>query len=140
MIAELIWNNTNENFSDNLTTNEKITFYFLIGFYIIVTIIVAYYKPINLFKIIRFKEPKNSKTINKVFSLILAIFFSIVFWIVKVLEVLFFNNKNFFSNIGSKIKTKTKKTKPKRKRSLKKRITTREKVELYNNPRDLIIR
>lgn len=135
MLIEYLWNNNNENFTDNLTSTEKITIYFLIGFYFVVTLLVAYYRPINLFNIFRINEPKNSNIINKIFSIFLALFMSIIFWIVKVLEFFVFSDK--FKKMWSKVKSKVKtKTKPKPKRQLKSRtkVNTKEIKEIYIKP------
>lgn len=67
---------------------------FLIVFYIVATLFVAYRFPINfsrLLNIILSSKFRLDESINYAINFILAIFFSMIFWIIKIVELLIYN-------------------------------------------------
>jgi len=90
---------------DKLTDTQLNIVYFLIFTYVFVTIYVAIKYPIGG---------------NLVLSLVLAIFFSTLFWFIKIIEVIFFSSKE----IKRKIKT----------RRAKKNNKTNKKGKKYYQP------
>lgn len=76
----------------NVYEGEDIKWYYLIlvAFYIGVTLYVAYKYPIKFPKLINkllSTKLKLQNTTNHIINFILAFFFSVVFWVIKIIEI-----------------------------------------------------
>lgn len=83
-------NSTRENLNDSdWSFTEKFTIFALTIFYVVVTLYVAYFYPINFSKLGKMVLNRNFKQYtlaNKVINIVLALLFSVLFWIIKGVE------------------------------------------------------